>query len=189
MEDVKNPDLTKKFAIPSAFSKCANCGISYHESSNPVESVLLVCLHSFCRNCINSGCLRSEKGDQSELRISGYIIIEQCYVTPHAQHISKAAAQHFSSSEPCCCIRCTCCSISYLVLVVLQATTLKFNSSQNCVHIHMNILFLPMLFDSDTIQKFNKLYYSSESNYKTTISFHLVTCKIIQVLAYLIVVV
>ena len=52
--------------IPNAFSKCANCSICYQVSPNPVESVLLVCLHSFCRNCINDGCLRSEKGDSSK---------------------------------------------------------------------------------------------------------------------------
>ncbi|XP_067935863.1 E3 ubiquitin-protein ligase TRIM33-like isoform X2 [Watersipora subatra] len=51
--------------IPNAFSQCANCSISYQGSSNPVESVLLVCLHSFCRKCINEGCLRSEKGDSN----------------------------------------------------------------------------------------------------------------------------
>lgn len=68
MEDVKDPSIVKKqdYGVPNAFSKCANCGVSYHESSNPIESVLLVCLHSFCRNCINNGCLRSEKGDQSK---------------------------------------------------------------------------------------------------------------------------
>jgi len=53
--------------IPVAFSNCAKCSISYTESANPVESVLLVCLHSFCRNCIDDGCLKSDKGDPSKI--------------------------------------------------------------------------------------------------------------------------
>lgn len=72
MADVKNPDilLNNSVEIPNAFSNCANCGISYHQSTNPVESVLLVCLHSFCRTCINNGCLRSDKGDPSKLQFN-----------------------------------------------------------------------------------------------------------------------
>lgn len=52
--------------IPSAFSNCANCSVSYTSSAQPIESVLLVCLHSFCKKCINDGCLRSDKGDPSK---------------------------------------------------------------------------------------------------------------------------
>lgn len=52
--------------VPNAFSKCANCSFSYQDSKNPVESIMLVCLHSFCKKCVMDGCLMSDKGDQSE---------------------------------------------------------------------------------------------------------------------------
>ena len=68
-EDIKMgsaKDIKNDAVIPAAFSQCANCSVSYTSSAQPIESVLLVCLHSFCKKCINDGCLRSDKGDPSK---------------------------------------------------------------------------------------------------------------------------